>query len=351
MNVSKYSDLEGSLNKFKRVISSNSEYISSEIGQTPRTSVWKKNKSTLWYYSAKKKKYKTPLFLVYSLINKPYILDLTPGSSMIHAFTEEGYDVYLLDFGYLGYEDKDQTLDDYIKKHIQRGVRRALQHSKGEEITIIGFCLGGTLAAIYTAIASEPVRNLVLFAPPLDFKKSPLFNKWHKALQTKELKLDGLLNEYNFISAQMVRAGLKLMTAPFSYNSYLNLLQRADDENYIKKWRCFNQWVNDHVPFSGATLKQLVNDLVIDNKLINNQLIIDKEKVKLSNIKSNLLVISTMDDQIVPETMIKPFLTKVKSKDKLYKRVKGGHVTLAVRGALPDFLIDWLQERSSPFHG
>ncbi|MCM2533636.1 hypothetical protein NDK43_16110 [Neobacillus pocheonensis] len=41
------------------------------MGHTPRNEVWRKNKSVLWHYPAKQKKYEIPLFFVYSLFNKP----------------------------------------------------------------------------------------------------------------------------------------------------------------------------------------------------------------------------------------------------------------------------------------
>ncbi|MDQ7860862.1 hypothetical protein RCO48_06780 [Peribacillus frigoritolerans] len=77
-------------------------------------------------------------FLIYSLINTPLILDLSPGNSLIESFVNEGFDVYLLDFGSPGYEDGDISIEDYIVDYIQKGVQRALRHSGASEITVMG---------------------------------------------------------------------------------------------------------------------------------------------------------------------------------------------------------------------
>ncbi|MFC0562469.1 alpha/beta fold hydrolase [Halalkalibacter alkalisediminis] len=175
-----------------------------KVGQTPKELVWRKKKAVLWYYPTTQKKYKTPLFLVYSLINEAYILDLYPGMSMIEAFLKEGYDVYLLDFGKPGYEDKDLTLDDYIMKYIRREVVRALDHSGVCNLTMIGFCLGGTLATIYTAVATKEVKNLVLIAAPIDFEHSPVLKSWVKSLRRNELFADDLIDQYGVIPAKVV---------------------------------------------------------------------------------------------------------------------------------------------------
>ncbi|KHF39995.1 hydroxyalkanoic acid synthase [Halalkalibacter okhensis] len=317
-----------------------------QYGQTNKELIWKKNKSTLWYYPSSNKKYRIPLFLIYSLMNESYILDLAPGLSMIEAFTKEGYDVYLLDFGKPGYEDNDITLDDYILTYIEKGVQRALLHAKSNEISIVGYCLGGTLATIYTALAKEPIRNLILFAPPINFSDSPWMPQWFDQLKNNKINVDDLLGEYGVIPAKIVGWGMRLATSPFTYSSYLSLVQRADHPDSVRKWRLFNRWVNGHIPFSGATLKKLINDIIRDNKLINNELIINQQPVLLSNINANLLLISTSGDQLVPENLSLPLIKKVSSPDKLYKRVKGGHVTLAMTGEIPEFLQEWLSKRS-----
>lgn len=317
-----------------------------KVGQTPKTAIWKKNKAVVWYYPAKEKKFQTPLFLIYSLVSKPYILDLDPNSSMIQAFTKKGYDVYLLDFGVPGYEDKDTSLDDYISKYIQRAVQQSLRHSRSSDITIVGYCLGGTLATIYAAVAKEPIKNLILFVTPLDFSQLSLTEEWRKMLKTEQSTIEQLIDQYGILPAKLIDKGIKLLTSPISLTPYLALLEHSDDQEYVEKWRRFNQWARDHIPFVGATLKQLIFDLALDNKLVENNLMINKQRVNLSNIKTNLLVVSTNDDELVPEELTVSIMDLVSSEDKTYKNVRGGHATLAIKGRLPEFLENWLSERS-----
>lgn len=315
------------------------------VGQTKKEIVWKRNKATLYYYPSKSKKYKIPLFLIYSLINESYILDLYPGMSMIEAFGQEGYDVYLLDFGKPGYEDHDLTLDDYIIKYIQTAVKKTLVHSEATELTIIGYCLGGTLATIYTAICDEPVKNLILFATPIDFERSPFLQTWSFAVKRGDIDIDSVIDAYGVIPAKLVYLALKMAIAPITFTSYMSLMERADDEESVRKWLLFNKWVKGHIPFAGATLKQLIN-VFKENQLIKDQLIIKGNKVKLACIESNLLVLSTTGDQIVPEHLTTPIVEKVSSVDKQFKRLKGGHVTIAMRGEIPIEMVNWLSERS-----
>lgn len=319
-----------------------------KVGQTSRIAIWKKNKATVWYYPANSRsiRFPTPLFLIYSLVSKPYILDLSPETSMIQAFTNKGYDVYLLDFGIPGYEDKDMTLDDYITKYIQKGVQRSLLHSNSKDITVIGYCLGGTLATIYAALVDEPIKNLILFVAPIDFSKIPLPENWRNLLKTKQTSIEKLIDEYGIIPPSVIDQGIKLVTSPIPINPYLSLVQNIHDEAFVEKWQKFNHWARDHIPFVGGTVKQLLYDIALDNKLVKNKLMINGNRVNLKKITANLLVISANNDELVPEELSAPIMNLVSSKDKTYKLVNGGHASIAIKGYLPDFLNAWLEERS-----
>lgn len=322
--------------------------IPPESGKTPRKAIWKKNKATLWYYAARHKKYRIPLVLIYSLVNQPFILDLAPGSSTIEGFINEGFDVYLIDFGVPGYEDKDLTLNDYITKYIQKGVQRALIHSQAEEVTLIGYCLGGTLAAMYTAISEEPIKNLILTVAPIDFSSFPIFDQWMKAAKNGDFKFDSLLETIGLVPASFMEAGVRVLTSPIYYSHYLSLLKRSYDKEYAQHWQRFNHWTKSHIPFPGAALKQMMDDLVIGNKLINGGIQINGKSADLQNIYANLLLVSSKYDRLVPEELVYPVMDFASSKDKTYVSLEGGHTGISLKGGVPEYLKNWLHERSDP---
>lgn len=316
--------------------------------QTPRTPIWKKNKATLWYYPAKKRRYKTPIYLIYSLVNQPFILDLLPGSSLIEALVKKGFEVYLIDFGVPGYEDKELTLDNFITDYIQKGAKKVLSHSKASDLSVMGFCLGGTLAAIYASIANEPIRNLILDVAPIDFSGWQIFDQWAQVIKEEDLDFDAVIDTMGLIPSDFMEAGVRLITSPLYYSPYLSLLSKADKVEYVEKWRAFNKWTKGHIPLPGGVLKQLVNDFAKQNKLIKGTFKIHGEKVDLSNINCNLLVVASQFDRLVPKQTTEKIMDLVSSSDKKYHVNQAGHATLSGNGRLPDYLQDWLPERSNP---
>jgi len=316
-----------------------------QIDSTPRKLVWKKNKSSLWYYPAQEKKHDIPIFLVYSLLNKAYILDLSEETSVVGHFTKLGYDVYMFDWGSPGLEDKDITLDNYVVDYLEVAVKRALRHNAAEEISLIGYCLGGTLAAMLTSITELPIKNLVLAAVPIDYTEFVIPKKWIKAIKDGYLSIDRFSDAYGHIPSEYLQA-MFLALQGYNLGPKINLVTRAHDEKYVDKWRKMDKWMNDPVSFSGAAFKQTINELFKDNMLVKGEMKMNGRTVDLKNIKCSLLIITSTDDALVLESQSRPVMDLVSSEDKTYQLVEAGHVSVNLSGKFVDTVDPWLSTRS-----
>ena len=108
-----------------------------ETGLTPKEVVWQRGKAKLFHYeSTRKKKYPIPVLLVYAPILRPYILDLVPGNSFVEFLLREGFNVYLLDWGNAGPEDRHLSLEDWILDYMPEAVEGVLTDSGAEGLTL-----------------------------------------------------------------------------------------------------------------------------------------------------------------------------------------------------------------------
>jgi polyhydroxyalkanoate synthase len=321
-----------------------------EVGQTPKEVIWTKNKAKLYRYQpAIKKTNSVPILMVYALINKPYILDLTPGNSLIEHLTNQGHDVYLLDWGTAGYEDRYMKLDDYILDYIPRAVKKVLQTSDAKEISMLGYCMGGTMTSIFAALHPDlPIRNLVFMTSPFDFSDAGLYTNW---LDKRHFNLNKLVDTLGLIPHDMIDFGNKLLNpiANF-YGPYVSLADRADNEEFVNNWKLMQKWLNDGIPFPGEAYRQWIGEFYQENKLINDELYVRGQKVELSKITANLLNIAGKHDVIASPNQVEPLNAKVSSKDKTFHLTDTGHVSVVVgRRAINKTypLIDkWLAEHS-----
>src|SRR5215211_884369 len=150
------------------------EEIGIETGVTPNEVVWTKNKARLYRYrptdGAAGERRPVPVLLVYGFVLKPYVLDLVPGNSLVEYLVEEGFDVYLLDFGISGHEDAGLSLEDLVLDYVQGAVQKVLETSRAGEISLFGHSQGGTLSAMYASLFPDgPLKNLVLLSAPTEF--------------------------------------------------------------------------------------------------------------------------------------------------------------------------------------
>ena len=99
------------------------------VGVTPKDVVWTHRKTTLYRYRSDHRTHAIPVLLVFALINRPDIFDLRPGNSFVEFLLDEGFDVFLIDWGYPEEEDADMGLENYVLDELQWGIREVLRAS------------------------------------------------------------------------------------------------------------------------------------------------------------------------------------------------------------------------------
>jgi poly(3-hydroxyalkanoate) synthetase len=92
-----------------------------------------------------------PLFIVFSLVSRSYVLDLTPGNSFVEHLTDAGFDVFLLDWGVPDERDAHNLLEDYVAGYLPAAIDRAREVAGCDDVNMLGYCFGGVLALLYAA--------------------------------------------------------------------------------------------------------------------------------------------------------------------------------------------------------
>ncbi len=325
------------------------------VAQTPKQMIWSLNKSRLYRYIPvvpTEERHRTPLLLVFALMNRPYILDLQPGKSFVEYMVKQGYDVYLLDWGAPGPEDKDLKFDDYALEYLPRAIRKMKAVSGSNEFSILGWCIGAIVTTIYAALRPDSgLKNLILLTAPLDFsnKQCGGFVRW---VNDQTFALDKLVDTYGNMPGEMIDYGAKALKPVENYiGSYLTLWDNLDNQRIVDSWHAMNTWVTDTIPMAGATYRQLIEELYQENKLINGKLVIRGERVDLSHIRANLLNVIALADHIAPPNQSESIMTKVSSSDQTLVKVPGGHIGVmagsgAAKRTWPQ-INEWLSTRSN----
>jgi polyhydroxyalkanoate synthase len=139
-----------------------------------------------------------PLLIVPPCINKYYILDLQPESSLVRYAVEQGMHTFLI-----SWRNPDESMaqagwDDYVEQAVIRAidVTRTIsgQNKRGGKINALGFCVGGTLLgtalAVLAARGKKPLASVTLLTTFLDFEDTGILDIFvdEASVQLRELQ-------------------------------------------------------------------------------------------------------------------------------------------------------------------
>lgn len=297
-----------------------------------KDAVYSIGKMTLYHYKpvpTKAKKVGIPLMITYALVNKQYMMDIQPDRSVIKSFLEAGLDVYIIDWGYPTAEDRFMSLDDHINWYMDACVNFIRKAHNLQKINLLGVCQGGTFSIIYTCLHQEKVNSLVSMVTPVDFSPNDaLLFAWSKSMDG-----DALVDAYGVVPGDIMNVAY-LLLKPFSLSldKYIGLATNKQIENpeFLTNFLRMEKWVFDSPGQEGETLRQFINDLYKENKLMKGELVLGGKKVNLKNLTCPLFAICAEYDHLVPLSSSKPLLEAVGSTDKSFTSFPVGHIGMYV---------------------
>ena len=322
-------------------------------GQTPKEVIWTKNKARLYHYlPTAEKRFPVPILFVYALINRPYVMDLIPGNSLVEYLVNQGFDVYLLDWGIPGDEDEHLTFDHYILDYIFRAVKKMLKHAQAEEFTLLGFCMGGTMSAMYAALfPAKPLKNLILLTTPIDFTAHTmgLYGLW---TSEQYFNPDLLVEALGNVPGEIVDTGNRMAKPVTNYiGTYVTMWDRILENKPMQTWLAMNKWVNDGIPFVGGAFKQWIREFYQQNKLVKGEIKLRGRRVDLKNITCSVLNIVGKRDHICTLPQSEALMSLIGSQDKEFFVLDAGHVGLITgsdaKKKLWPKIKGWLEIRSN----
>ncbi len=325
------------------------------VGTTPTRTVYSEDKlNLLRYESDTPRQFETPLVVAFALVNRPYILDLRPGKSVVQHFIGAGHDVYNIDWGVPADSDRFLTIKDYVLGYMDNVVDHMRERTGCDQVNILGYCMGGSMSAMYASLRPEKVKNLILLAAPVDWScKESLLSLW---TDPKYFDIDKVLEVHGNAPAEWLQSSF-MMLKPVQnmIEKYFTFYENMENEKFLEDFFAMETWLNDNIPVAGETFRQFVKDCFQKNLLIRGELELGNERVEMRNIECPILNLTAQHDHLVPCGQSLPFNDAVGSKDRKSINFPAGHIGMAVgskahRDLWPQ-VCDWLAERTDRVTG
>jgi polyhydroxyalkanoate synthase len=319
------------------------------VRETESEVVYAEHDLELHRYEPDDRRHRTPILLVYALVNRPFVLDLEPGRSVVRRLLEAGFRVYLTDWGEPGRLDAGLGLEDYVRRFLANCVEATLADADARDCHLIGYCMGGTMAAIYAALDDEPVRTLSTVAAPIAFDGTGgVFETW-----AAELDADAVTNGSGLVPAEVLAWSFAMLDPiQNTVGKLARLYDHADDPDFVATFRRMERWIWDGVDLSGTVFREFVDDLYGRDALVEGSLTVGERRVDLSAIDVPHQHLVGEHDELVPPTSTRPLAAAIAHPDGRVIEFPVGHVGLTVsadaHAELWPAVADWLAARSDP---
>lgn len=291
-------------------------------GATPREAAWQADGLTLWRYAPARRRRGPPLLISYALVNRPEVLDLEPGRSLIGALVARGHEVWLLDWGTPAPRDP-RTLDDLVTGGVAAAMDATCRLARTRRADLLGVCQGGALALAYAAQAPARLRRLVTLVTPVTFREPRhLLGDWARAADLASFvdrhgNVPGALLNAVFVALMPFRLGLQ---------KYFALADHPDDEARLITFGRMERWIFDSPDQPGTACAQFVQACYREDALWNGTFQVGGRPAPLEGIAAPVLNIYALRDHLVPAAHAAALARRLPAGQYQSQAFDGGHI-------------------------
>lgn len=269
------------------------------------------------------------IILIPSLINPPFILDLTREQSLVRWLAAHGFRTLLLDWGTPDTAARDMDVTAHVEKLLLPLMRRFTQPP-----VLVGYCLGGTIATAAASIA--PCAGLATIATPWHFDgfgpraKAEIAQLWQSAKPACEAM--------GLVPMEVLQSGFWRLDPRRTIAKYENFAALPLTSDTARNFVALEDWANAGAPLPYAAGRQLFEDFIARDTPGSGSWRVKGRIIDPAALTCPTIDFVSMSDRIVPAATASGIVPR--------HDLSAGHVGMIVggkaRAQLWQPLADWL---------
>lgn len=270
-----------------------------------------------------------PVVFVPSLINPPGILDLAPGNSLLAWLAGQHVRPLLVDWGTPAPEERELSVAGHVETLLL-----PLLEALGEPATLVGYCLGGTMAI--AAAALRPVRGLGLIATPWRFAGFP--DQARANLAALWVNAESVARPLGLLPMEVLQSAFWQLDPSRTVTKFARFAALEAGSDAAQAFVALEDWANDGPPLTFAAGRELMEDFITADLPGRGEWRVGGVNIELARLSAPVLEVVSTIDRIVPEATAAGVGERI--------ALAQGHVGMIVgqkaRETLWDPLVAWL---------
>lgn len=294
-----------------------------------------------------------PVLLVPPLAAPTRCYDLRRGCSLAGHLAASGRRAYLLDYGAIGYADREVGLEEWIGEVLPRAIRTVSADANGLPVQLVGWCLGGIFSLLTAADQPElPIAAITSIAAPADVSAVRLVAPLRPlARLTGGVEAGLVARLFGGIPQPVVKRAYQLV----GFDKYLMrpfaVLTHLDDADFLAQIEAVDRFTDTMIAYPGRTVEQLYRQFFRDNGLMNGGIEIGGRMVRMADVRVRVLLVAGRHDGLAPVRAVRGLTRELTGSPEVrFETAPGGHLgVLTGRRAAAttwSYLDRWLDEGS-----
>ncbi len=243
------------------------------------------------------KKRGAPIFLIPSLVNRAYILDLSAETSLCRWLASEGFDVFLVDWDAPGEQEMAFTLSDYIAR-LDRAARAVSQSLDEQALFYAGYCMGGLLALAAAERAGDACSGLALLATPWDFHAEQVEHA--RMLGRLAGIFEPLIASTGGLPVDVLQSLFAGVDPLLGFRKFAAFSKLTSQSQKADAFVALEDWLNDGIALAGPVARECLAGWYGDNTPGRGEWRVDGAAVRPELFNKPSLALIPSGDRIVP---------------------------------------------------